>query len=195
MVRGPGKFFPFAIAILVFLLDVPIGAAHVPDVENPDSTVFFEGETPTIPSLICGEEECQKERNPTHTPLNSSPPAMEFGWWNGFWSDSDSNGFDDRLQLIVAGERESVSVTSIVGDDGRGTVAIIVHYAWHPGIPDIDSLKGVIEQHGWENEGSWFMVMDHLDAIVLDHVPVSSLIDIWSLDGFVLVEEQSVIVP
>jgi len=195
MVRGPGKFFPFAIAILVFLLDVPIGAAHVPDVENSDSAVFFEGETPTIPSLICGEEECQKELNPTHTPLNSSPPAMEFGWWNGFWSDSDSNGFDDRLQLIVAGERESVSVTSIVGDDGRGTVAIIVHYAWHPGVLDIDSLKGVIEQHGWEKEDSWFMVMDHLDAIVLDHVPVSSLIDIWSLDGVVLVEEQSVIVP
>ena len=195
MVRGPGKFFPFAIAILVFLLDVPIGAAHVPDVENSDSTVFFEGETPTITSLICGEEECQKERNPTHTPLDSSPPVMEFGWWNGFWSDSDSNGFDDRLQLIVTGERESVSVTSIVGDDGRGTVAIIVHYAWHPGVADIDSLKGVIEQHGWENEGSWFMVMDHLDAIVLDHVPVSSLIGIWGLDGVVLVEEQSVIVP
>jgi len=195
MVRGAGKFFPFAIAILVFLLDVPIGAAHVPDVDNPGSTVFFDGETPTIPSLICGEEECEKELNPTHTPLDSSPPAMEFGWWNDFWSDSDSNGFDDRLQLIVAGERESVSVTSIVGDDGRGTVAIIVHYAWHPGVPDIASLKGVIEQHGWENEGSWFMVMDHLDAIVLDHVPVSSLIDIWSLDGVVLVEEQSVIVP
>ena len=39
------------------------------------------------------------------------------------------------------------------------------------------------------------MVMDHLDAIVLDHVPVISLIDIWKLEGVVLVEEQSVIVP
>ena len=195
MVRGRGKFFPFAIAILVFLLDVPIGSAHVPSVEDSESTVFFGDEVPAIAPLICGEEECQKDRDPTHTPVDSSPPAMDFGWWHGFWSDSDSNGFDDRLQLIVAGERESVSVTSIVGSDGRDTVAIIVHYAWHPGKTDIDSLRVTIEEYGWEKEGSWFMVMDHLDAIVLDHVPVSSLIDIWGLDGVVLVEEQSVIVP
>ena len=44
-----------------------------------------------------------------------------------------------------------------------------------------------------KSDGSWFMVMDHLDAIVLDHVPVT-LIDIWKLE-VVLVEEQSVIVP
>ena len=195
MARSLGKLFPFAIVILFFLLNVPIGAAHAPDVKNSDSMVVFESEPSIIPSLECGEWECLKDLNPDHTPLDSSPPAMEFGWWHDFWSDSDSNGFDDRLQLIVAGERESVSVTSITGDDGRGTVAIIVHYAWHPGESDIDSLRDIIEQHGWEEGGSWFMVMDHLDAIVLDHVPVSSLIDVWSLDGVVLVEEQSVIVP
>ena len=39
------------------------------------------------------------------------------------------------------------------------------------------------------------MPMDHLDAIVLDHVPVSALIDVWGLDGVMLVEEQNVIVP
>ena len=71
-------------------------------------------------------------------------------------------------------------------------MAIIVHYAWHPGTTDIDSLREVIESHGWVNEGSWFMPMDHLDAIVLDHVPVSSLLEILSLDGVVLVEEQNV---
>ena len=195
MVRGRGKFFPFVIAILVFLLDVPIGAAHVPDVEDAESSVLIRNERPTIPPLMCGEEECQKDRSPSHTPVDSSPPAMEFGWWDGFWSDSDANGLDDRLQLILAGERESVSLTSIVGSDGRGTVAIIVHYAWHPGESDIDSLRGKIEEYGWEKEGSWFMVMDHLDAIVLDHVPISSLVGIWGLDGVVLVEEQNVIVP
>ena len=68
MVRGPGKFFPFAIAILVFLLDVPIGSAHVPSVEDSESTVFFGDEVPAIAPLICGEEECQKDRDPTHTP-------------------------------------------------------------------------------------------------------------------------------
>ena len=173
MVRGPGKFFPFAIAILVFLLDVPIGAAHVPGVENYDSREALNIESSSIPALICGEEECQKDLDPKHTPLDSSPPAMEFGWWNDFWSDSDSNGFDDRLQVILAGQRESVSVTSIIGEDGMGTVAIIVHYAWHPGESDIDSLRVILGQYGWNPEDSWFMVMDHLDAIVLDHVPVS----------------------
>ena len=195
MARSLGKLFSFAIAILFLLLDVPIGAAHVPDGENTNSAVVIEEVFSSIPAFLCGVEECLKDRNLDYTPLDSSPPAMEFGWWHSFWSDSDSNGFDDRLQLIVAGERESVSVTSIIGDDGRGTVAIIVHYAWHPGDSDIDSLREIIEQHGWEEEESWFMVMDHLDAIVLDHVPVSSLIDVWDLEGVVLVEEQNVIVP
>ncbi len=79
MVRGRGKFFPFVIAILVFLLDVPIGAAHVPDVEDAESSVLIRNERPTIPPLMCGEEECQKDRSPSHTPVDSSPPAMEFG--------------------------------------------------------------------------------------------------------------------
>ena len=79
MVRGPGKFFPFAIAILVFLLDVPIGYAHVPEVENSDSMAFIGKASPTITPLICGGEECHKDRNPRHTPLDSSPPTMEFG--------------------------------------------------------------------------------------------------------------------
>ena len=195
MARSLGKLFSFAIAILFFLLDVPIGTAHVPDGENANSAVVIEEISPANPAFLCGVEECLKDRNLDYTSLDSSPPVMEFGWWHSFWSDSDSNGFDDRLQLIVAGERESVSVTSIIGDDGRGTVAIIVHYAWHPGDSDIDSLREIIEQHGWEEEESWFMVMDHLDAIVLDHVPVSSLIDVWGLEGVVLVEEQNVIVP
>jgi hypothetical protein len=60
MVRGRGKFFPFVIATLVFLLDVPIGAAHVPDVENSESSVLIRGERPTIPPFMCVEEECHK---------------------------------------------------------------------------------------------------------------------------------------
>jgi len=194
MARSSGILFPFAITILFFLLNVPTGAAHVTNEEKIESSSFLDGES-DIPALKCGEEDCWKDRNPSHTPIDSKPPAMEFGWWHGFWSDDDSNGFDDRLQLIVTGSRESVSMTSIMGEDGRATVAIIVHYAWHPGDSDIDSIRGVIEQHGWEEEGSWFMIMDHLDAIVLDHVPVSSLIEIWALEGVVLVEEQNVIAP
>ena len=195
MERSSSKLSPFVVAILVFLLDVPIGSAHVPDSEEITLDTSIGEISPIIPPLVCGEKMCNKDWFLEHTPIDSSPPSMEFGWWNDFWSDSDSNGFDDRLQLIVADERESVSVTSIIGSDGRPTVAIIVHYAWHPGPSDIDSLKMALEGHGWDPEGSWFMVMDHLDAIVLDHVPVISLIDIWQLNGVVLVEEQSVIVP
>ena len=60
MVRGRGKFFPFAIAILVFLLDVPIGSAHVPSVEDSESTVFFGDEVPAIAPLICGKKNAKK---------------------------------------------------------------------------------------------------------------------------------------
>ncbi|MBR79371.1 MAG: hypothetical protein CMA88_01095 [Euryarchaeota archaeon] len=196
MSNGQGKFAPLIVAILVLLLDVPIGSADVfmgdDFLLNQNKTVDYAEVAP----LMCGEEECpEKDRSPAFSPLDSGPGVMEFGWWFDFWSDSDSNGFDDRLQLILAGERESVSKTSIVGQDGRSTVAVIVHYAWHPGASDIDSLRLVIESHGWDHDGSWFMVMDHLDAIVLDHVPVSSLIEIWRLEGVVLLEEQNVIVP
>ncbi len=196
MGKGPRKFVPLLVAILVFLLDVPIGSAHVFVSEG----TVLEGEKPVdysvVPPLMCGDEACsEKDRSPDFSALDSGPPVMDFGWWYDFWSDSDSNGLDDRLQLILGGERESVSKTSIMGQDGRPTVAIIVHYAWHPGESDIQALRSVIESHGWDQNGSWFMVMDHLDAIVLDHVPVSSLIGIWGLEGVVLVEEQNVIVP
>lgn len=194
MAKSPGSLFPVTVAILFLLLNVPSGVAHVSSEEGSKSSSFLDSQT-GIPALKCGEEDCWKDRDPNYTPVDSKPPMMDFGWWHSFWSDSDSNGFDDRLQLIVAGTRESVSMTSIIGEDGRLTVAIIVHYAWHPGKSDIDALRGVIEQHGWNEEGSWFMIMDHLDAIVLDHVPVSSLIEIWALDGVMLVEEQNVIVP
>ena len=35
--------------------------------------------------------------------------------------------------------------------------------------------------------------MDILDSIVLDHVPVGALIEIWQLDGVVMVEEQNIV--
>ena len=196
MSYGQRKFAPLFVAILVLLLDVPIGSANVFMGESPTLNQNKTVDYSDVPPLVCGDEECpEKDRTPAFSPLDSGPGVMEFGWWFDFWSDSDSNGFDDRLQLILAGERDSVSKTSIIGQDGKSTVAVIVHYAWHPGVSDIDSLRSVIESHGWDQDGSWFMVMDHLDAIVLDHVPVSSLIEIWSLDGVVLLEEQNVIVP
>ena len=126
------------IAIMTLSLGSPLGSAHVSTTtglfQELDNQEDFSG----IPPLYCGDEECpEKERFPEFSPIDSSPAVMHFGWWSDFWSDSDSNGFDDRLQMILAGERESVSKTSIIGADGKKTVAIIVHYAWHPGNSDI----------------------------------------------------------
>ena len=56
----------------------------------------------------------------------------EYGWWFAYGPDTNFDGLDDRLERVIDGE-ESQSTTSIIGDDGRKTVAIVVDYAWHPG--------------------------------------------------------------
>ena len=191
MSKGSRSIAPLFVAILVFFLDVPVGSASVMGGSDLEIIEEFVEPDSILPPLICDGVICpEKEPSPNFSPIDSRPAVMEHGWWDNFWSDEDSNGFDDRLQLIVSGERESVSKTTIMGEDGRFTVAIIVHYSWHPGNSDINALRSVISAHGWDAEGSWFMVMDHLDSIVLDHVPVSSLIEIWQLDGVVLVEAK-----
>ena len=129
MKTNKGKLSPVLAALLVFLLDVPIGSAYISDAQDAPLEEFV-GENPSsIPPLVCSGHACNKDWSLEHTPVDSTPPTMEFGWWEDFWSDSDSNGFDDRLQMILAGERESVSLTSIIGSDGRPTVAIINIFA------------------------------------------------------------------
>ena len=54
----------------------------------------------------------------------------EYGWWFAYGPDSNFDGMDDRLEQVIAGE-ESQSTTTIIGADGRMTVAIVVDYAWH----------------------------------------------------------------
>ena len=185
-------FTPLLAACMIIVLDLSVGAVASIHPEGGLGDVLSEPHSDEHPTLVCGLDPCPpKDRSPTHSPPDAGPPVQEFGWWQVFWSDGDSNGMDDRLQSILAGQRESVSKTAIIGDDGRLTVAIIVHYAWHPGPSDIAALVDAISAHGWESGGSWFMPMDHLDAIVLDHVPVSALIDVWGLDGVMLVEEQN----
>ncbi len=189
-------FMPLIAACMVIALDLSVGAVASIHPAGGLDDVSSEPRSIDPPTLMCGLEPCPpKDRLPTHSPLDAGPQVQEFGWWLEFWSDADNNGMDDRLQLILSGQRESVSKTAVTGDDGLLTVAIIVHYAWHPGPSDTTALVDVISAHGWADESSWFMPMDHLDAIVLDHVPVSALIDVWGLDGVILVEEQNVIVP
>ena len=148
------------------------------------------------PPLMCGEHECPpKDRSPGFPSGDAGWPVEDPGWWFGYWYDLDSDGMDDRLQRIIAGERESVSTTSITGADGLATVAIVVDYSWQPGPTSILAIKEALHEHGWSEEGSWFDVLHILDSIVIDHVPVSSLIDIWNLEGVVMIEEQNVLVP
>lgn len=118
----------------------------------------------------------------------------DYGWWFTYGPDVNFDGMDDRLERIIAGE-ESQSTTSIIGADGRKTVAIIVDYAWHPTDVEIDELVALLRSHGWEAKGSWFQVLDSLDSIVVDHVPVSALTEILALESVVVVEMQNVMYP
>ena len=154
------------------------------------SPIIVEG----LPPLMCGEELCER---PLRTDLRTSQPASEENeWWLSYGPDLDWNGMDDRLQRVLAGQ-ESISPTAIIGEDGRKTVAIVVNYAWHPGQNEADDLELILRSHSWigsEND-AWFQTLDSVDSIVVDKVPVSALMDIYHLDGVVVVEMQNVMVP
>ena len=118
----------------------------------------------------------------------------EYGWWFAYGPDSNFDGMDDRLEQVIAGD-VSQSTTAIIGADGRKTVAIVVDYAWHPGQDEVDELVALLRNHGWDAEGSWFQVMDSIDSIVVDHVPVSALLEIHAIESVVVVEMQNVMYP
>ena len=90
-----------------------------------------------------------------------------------------------------------ISPTAILGPDGRKTVAIVVDYAWYPTFDERDELISVLKEHGWVGmkEGAFFEVIESIDAIAVDKVPVSALMDIYHLEGVVVVEMQNVMVP
>ena len=147
-----------------------------------------------LPPLMCGDDLCER---PIRINLRTTQPASEANeWWLSYGPDLDWNGMDDRLQRVLAGQ-ESISPTAIIGEDGRKTVAIIVDYAWHPTEVEANQLKEILGQHSWvgEEEGAWFQIMDSIDSIVLDKVPVSALMDIYHLEGVVVIEMQNVMVP
>jgi subtilisin family serine protease len=180
-------------------MDFSMGASALvttPGITDKEADVEVRPDLNLPPPLMCGEHECPpKDRSPGFPSGDAGWPVEDPGWWFGYWYDLDSDGMDDRLQRIIAGERESVSTTSITGADGLATVAIVVDYSWQPGPTSILAIKEVLHEHGWSEEGSWFDVLHILDSIVIDHVPVSSLIDIWNLEGVVMIEEQNVLVP
>ena len=147
-----------------------------------------------LPPLMCGQDVCPFESR--NIERHDLPASEDYLWWLSYGPDLDWNGMDDRLQRVMAGA-ESISPSAIVGPDGRKTVAIVVDFAWHPTKDDHAALRGVLQQHGWVGEegGAWYQALDSLDAIVVDKVPVSALMDIYFLDGVVVVEMQNVMMP
>ena len=199
MARASTSLTPVLVSLMLLMLDVSIAVSgndwEIEDgTESGDSSDI--GHADKIPALMCGSEECpEKDRSPYLPPNDVEWPVQEPGWWFNFWNDKDGNGMDDRLQWIISGERDSVSTSAIMGTDGRMTVAIFVCYSWHPGESDVARLKEVLSNHGWDEFETYFRTVDILDTIIVEHVPVSSLIDILMLEGVVLVEQQDVLVP
>ena len=147
-----------------------------------------------LPPLMCGKDYCEVSER---TILRGDKPASEeYGWWFSYGPDLDFNGMDDRLQRVIAG-MDSESPTSIIGEDGKFTIAIVVDYAWHPTLEDESKLREILLKHGWigEESGAWFQTLDSIDSISVDKVPVSALIEIWSLPEVVVVEMQNVLAP
>ncbi|MED5271798.1 MAG: S8 family serine peptidase, partial [Candidatus Thermoplasmatota archaeon] len=194
--------------VLIFLFaDISVGVSGQL-VNSDDSEIITELENiPAIlieglPPLLC---DYNGESRPCDTPLRlpdrgEKAAAEDYGWWLEYSPDRDNNGMDDRLQRIISGEKESVSTTAIIGEDGRKTVAIFVNYAWAPTSDDISSLKEVLKRHGWKEpsglEGdAWFSQLTSVDTMIVDHVPVSALFEIWGLEGVVVVEMQDVYKP
>ena len=180
-----------ALFLLVLMVTGPAAAgseALLPDTEARVNVV--DG----VPALMCGDELCPA---PDRWPDRAERHAEEaYGWWLRYGPDLDGNGMDDRLQRVLDGA-PSVSPTAIEGADGRLTVAIVVDFAWHPEEADVDALRDILDAHGWVGEegGAWFDDPESLDSIVLDRVPVSALLDIWRLEGVVVVEMQNLLVP
>ena len=176
------------LSVLIIIMDASAGATSFVNV----SEIIPEDDFDTY----CEDGWCRSDKvKHSDAPDDAGLAVEAYGWWESYSRDSDSDGMDDRLEDILRGVSESVSPTAIIGQDGKKTVAIVVDYAWHPGATDAESLRGVLTKHGWLEEGSWFFQMDILDSIVLDRVPVSSLPDILSLPGVILIEQQNVLEP
>ena len=155
-------------------------------------TVFLIADLSALASAAPASEEIIIEEAGDRLPERDGRYASEdYGWWFSYGPDSNFDGMDDRLEKVIAGE-DSVSATAIIGADGRKTVAIVVDFAWHPTQPETDALVAILRSHGWEAGDSWFQVLDSLDSIVVDHVPVSSLLEIQALESVVVIEMQNV---
>ena len=93
---------PILAALMVLVLDTSVGIASGNFSSVQDDSLLESNNGEGDIASFCEVFQCEdKDRSPDFSPLDSGPPTMEFGWWYDFWSDSDSNGIDDRLQQII----------------------------------------------------------------------------------------------
>ena len=186
-----------ALFLVLLMLLLPMASQvqaiqTLPEIQEPTHAppTLVEG----LPPLMCGEELC--DRPLRMFDRDGRPAHMEYGWWQAYGPDLDWNGMDDRLQRVMSG-LDSMSPTAIIGPDGRKTVAIVVDYAWNPTDVEEDNLRSTLESHGWvgQEQGAFFETIRSIDAIAVDKVPVSALMDIYHLNGVVVIEMQNVMVP
>ena len=198
MMDKPSRKTPLVSLILVAVfLIADLGAMATHSQTEPWSEpveyaepILVEG----LPPLMCGEELCLRPLRDIDR--GERPSSEDEAWWQSYGPDLDWNGMDDRLQRVLAGA-ESESPTAIIGNDGRKTVAIVVDYAWHPGVSEIETLRSVLAAHGWvgEEQGAWFQVLDDIDSVAVDKVPISALMDLYASYGVVVIEMQNVMIP
>jgi len=160
---------------------------------QPQPPILVEG----LPPLFCSETEIC----PTPIRLPDIPDDSwsheDPQWWFRYGPDLDWNGMDDRLQYILADVYPSQSPTAITGDDGRLTVALVIDFAWHPEAQEMDQVREILLSHGWVDEegGARFFTVGEIDSIIVDKVPQSAIMDIYHLEGVVVIEQQNVMVP
>ena len=133
MARASKTVGPMLVVMLMLVLDLSVGvSAIVPQEETSnmnqngdhgDLTAELDNE---IPLLICDGEVCpEKFRGIGFPPWDANPAVEEPYWWMNFNTDKDSNGMEDSLQYMIAGQKESHSATAILGEDGRMTLSLI----------------------------------------------------------------------
>ena len=149
-----------------------------------------------LPPLMCGTTVCE---TPLRNPIvpDGTWTHEEPNWWFRYGPDLDWNGMDDRLQYILADVYESQSPTAIIADDGRLTVAIVIDFAWHPEERELDQVREILNSHGWVGEegDARFFTVGEIDSIIVDKVPQSALMELYHLEGVVVIEQQNVMVP
>ena len=168
--------------------DSPTSASPV-----PQPPILVEG----LPPLFCSETEIC----PTPVRLPDIPADSwsheDHQWWFRYGPDLDWNGMDDRLQYILADVYPSQSPTAITGEDGRLTLALVIDFAWHPEERELAQVREILLSHGWVSEegDARFFTVGEIDSIIVDKVPQSALMDIYHLEGVVVIEQQNVMVP